>query len=544
MHALSWIASGLIATALTVAAMVWVRPTETEPPPQTLVVSLATEPRSLDPHTTTASSDTKVSANLYQGLMEFAPGTLEPRPALAQSYEISEDGLSYVFELKPGVRFHDGTPLTAAVVQWNFSRMLDPQHPYHDTGPFPLAFFFEHVTQVEALDKRRVRFRLKQPYAPFLANLAYPAGYLVSPTAVERWGADYERHPAGTGPFQFEAWLPGHRISLLRYPHYHAAPARSRRVVFLFHADSMTRIAQLRSGSVDLITEVPADHVAWFERTPQYRVLEAAGPHLWFVILNTRTPPFDDARVRRAVNYAVNKRAIVRDVLQGTAHVAAGPVAAAFGAAAGDVKPYPYDPARARALLAEARPSTRKLLMLAPQTGAGMLAPMEMATAIQADLAAVGFEVEIRSFEWNTYLQQVNSGLRDAHLAEMAWMTNDPDTLPYLALRSTAAPPEGFNSGWYRNPKVDAMLEVARTQTNPRRREELYAELQRLVHDDAPWLFVASASQTLIGHARLQNLQLQPSFLLDLSGAHKESGGAGADTVGQLPSHEGRGAPP
>lgn len=539
MHALSWIASGLVAMVLTAVATVWLRPLASEPPPDVLVVSLATEPRSLDPHTTTASSDTQVNANLYEGLLRFKAGSLEPEPALAERFSISQDGRSYVFHLKRDVRFHDGTPLTARAVQWNFERMLDPRHPYHHTGPFPLAFFFEDVAEVTVLDAHTVSFRLKQPFAPLLANLAYPAGYLVSPAAVQRWGTDYQRHPAGTGPFYFEDWLPGRRIELRRNPHYHGAPARSARLALLFQADAMTRIAELRSGRVDIITEVPADHVAWFARAPQYRVLDVAGPHLWFLILNTREPPFDDVRVRQAVNYAIDKHGLVRDVLQGTARVAAGPIAAAFGAAAGDVAPYPYDPARARALLAAAQPTTRRLLMLAPQSGAGMLAPMQMAAAIQADLAAVGFELEIQSFEWNTYLQKVNSGLQDAHMAQMAWMTNDPDTLPYLALRSSAVPPEGFNSGWYHNPKVDALLERARIETHPEQRAALYARLQRLVHDDAPWLFVAHGTQTVITHQRVENLELQPSFLFDLSRAHKQTGSTSPQAVrrGAAPKH-------
>jgi peptide/nickel transport system substrate-binding protein len=152
-----------------------------------------------------------------------------------------------------------------------------------------------------------------------------------------------------------------------------------------------------------------------------------------------------------------------------------------------------------------------------------MLAPVQMATAIQGDLAAVGIDVEIETYEWNTFLAKVNRGLAgEGDMAEMAWMTNDPDTLPYLALRSGATPEHGgFNSGYYENPRVDALIEKARGTTDRDERARLYRELQRIVHDDAPWVFVASWRQNAVTARRLQGFSLQPSFFLLLRGAHK-----------------------
>jgi peptide/nickel transport system substrate-binding protein len=146
-----------------------------------------------------------------------------------------------------------------------------------------------------------------------------------------------------------------------------------------------------------------------------------------------------------------------------------------------------------------------------------------MATAIQGNLAAVGIELEIETYEWNTYLAKVNRGLEgQSDLAEMAWMTNDPDTLPYLALRSSAGPEQGgFNSGYYANPQADALIEQARRSTDRSRRAELYRELQRLMHEDAPWVFVASWRQNAVTRADLQGFRLEPSFFLLLHGVHR-----------------------
>jgi len=150
-----------------------------------------------------------------------------------------------------------------------------------------------------------------------------------------------------------------------------------------------------------------------------------------------------------------------------------------------------------------------------------MLAPVQMATAIQADLEAIGIRVQIKTYEWNAYLTEVNAGLRDVHMAEMAWMTNDPDTLPFLALRSAAQPPEGFNSGWYENPEVDALLERARREPRPTERAAGYARVQRLVHQDAPWLFVASWKQNVVVPSNVHGVKLEPSYLLQLAEVHK-----------------------
>ncbi len=497
-------------------------PGNSPPPTDTLLLGLSAEPRSLDPQTTTASSDFRVSLNVYEGLTRFAEGSLTPAPALAERWEIADHGKQYTFFLKHGVRFHDGTPLDAAAVKFNFDRMLDENHPYHHTGPFPLAFFFERVKQVTVVDEHTVRFQLDEPFAPLLANLAYPTGFIVSPQAVKKYDRDFGRHPVGTGPFRFGSWDPGRRLVLEQNKHYHGKRAKLRRLIFEPIADPMTRVAELRARQVDLVFELMPDNVSWFREAPGFRVVEAAGPHLWFLILNTRRPPFDDPRVRRAVNLAVDKQALVERVLQGTATVAAGPIARAFGAAAGTVTPYAYNPGRARELLRAAKvPEGHRLLLIAPQEGSGMLAPMQMATAIQADLARVGFDVAIESYEWNSYLTKVNAGLDDADMAEMAWMTNDPDTLPYLALRSKAHPPKGFNSGWYANPRVDDLIVEGRREVRPEQRARTYARIQELVHRDAPWLFVASWKQNVVVRNTVQGLELEPSFLVHFDGVSK-----------------------
>ena len=510
---------GMLAAAVSTLALgAFTAPAAAQTPEGVLIVGQIAEPKSLDPAAVTAVNDFRILVNLYEGLVVYKPGTLEVAPGLAETWDVSEDGTEYTFHLRPGVTFHDGTPLNAEAVKFNFDRMLDENHPFHDTGPFPLSFFFSAVEETTAVDELTVKFTLNAPYAPFLSNLAYPTGLIVSPAAVEANGAEFGRHPAGTGPFKFAEWRSNEAVVIEKNDAYWGAPAGTNAVVFRPITDANTRVAEMLAGGIDMMVEVPPTSLSQFQGEG-FEVVEQAGPHLWFLILNAKEGPFADVRVRQAANYAINKEAIVNDVLEGTAEVAAGPTPPAFAWAYDDtLAPYPYDPDKARALLAEAGAEGAELTFYVTEGGSGMLDPVPMGTAIQADLNAVGLNVKIETYEWNTFLGEVNPGLEGkADMAEMAWMTNDPDTLPFLALRTEAWPEAGgFNSGYYSNPEVDKLLEEARVATDQGKRAELYKQMQQIVHDDAPWVFVANWKQNAVTSDRVENFALEPSFLLQL----------------------------
>lgn len=493
-------------------------------PPNVLVVGQIAEPKSLDPHAVTAVNDFRILVNIYDGLVRYRDGTLEVEPSLAESWNISEDGKTYTFKLRDGVTFHDGTPFNAEAVKFNFDRMLDESHPFHDTGPFPLSFFFSAVDEVTAVDEATVEFKLSEPYAPFLSNLAYPTGLMVSPEAVKQHGKDFGRNPVGTGAYKFEGWDPNAKVVVSRNEAYWDGAAPLEAVIFRPITDANTRIAEMLSGGLDIMVEVPPDSLQQFRGDDQFVVHEQAGPHVWFLILNTKEGPFADKAVRQAANYAINKTALVENILQGTAEVASGPTPPAFAWAYNEgLEPYPYDPEKAKALLEEAGYGGEELTFYVTEGGSGMLDPVAMGTAIQADLQAVGMKVKIETYEWNTFLGKVNPGLEGkADMAEMAWMTNDPDTLPFLALRSEAFPDKGgFNSGYYANEKVDELLNKARQVTDQAERAKLYKEMQELVYEDAPWVFVANWKQNAVTSSRVENFKLQPSFFLMLQNVAK-----------------------
>jgi peptide/nickel transport system substrate-binding protein len=522
------IKGALASLALAAAATLGLAgPSVAQTPPNVLVVGQIAEPKSLDPSVDTAVNDFRILVNVYDGLVRYKDGTLQVEPALAKSWDISDDGLTYTFHLREGVKFQDGTPFNAEAVKFDFDRMLVKDSPYYDTGPFPLAFFFSAVKETKVIDDMTVQFTLNAPYAPFLSNLAYPTGLLISPAAVKKYGKDVGRHPVGTGPYKFVSWQSNTSVTLEKNADYWDGAPDLNRIIFRPITDANTRVAEMLSGGIDLMVEVPPDNVATFQKDANYKVYEQAGPHLWFLILNAKDGPFKNKLMRQAVNYAVNKKALVNDVLQGTATVAAGPTPPAFAWAYDDkLQPYPYDPAKAKELIKQAGYDGIPVTFYVTQGGSGMLDPVPMGTAIQADLAAVGIKVNIQTFEWNTFLGKVNPGLdnKGTHvdMAEMAWMTNDPDTLPYLALRTGAWPDKGgFNSGYYSNPEVDKLLEEARTSTDQAKRAELYKKMQDIVHDDAPWLFVANWKQNAVASTRVKGFKLQPSFLLELGKVSK-----------------------
>src|SRR5690606_25026606 len=269
----------LLACALLAAPLAACRPPPV--PDDVLVVGQIAEPRALDPHVVTSLNDFRILGNVYEGLVRFADGSLEIEPALARSWTIEDGGRRVRFALRRGVRFHDGTPFDGEAVRFNLERMLRADHPLHDTGPFPLAFSFDAVREIRVPAPYTVELHLDEPFAPLLANLAYPAGYMVSPTALRRLGRGLRRHPVGTGPFRFVAWESRRRVVLERNEAWWDGAPHLRRIVFRPLPDPSVRVTELMAGEVDLLAGVAPDAVGPLRAARGCRILQAACPHPW-----------------------------------------------------------------------------------------------------------------------------------------------------------------------------------------------------------------------------------------------------------------------
>jgi peptide/nickel transport system substrate-binding protein len=504
-------------SALSVALLVLVaageRPSEAQLA-NTLVVGLVAEPVALDPAQVTDLNSNRVGRRVVETLVAFADESTQIVPGLAESWTISKDGLNYTFKLRKGIAFHDGTPFNAQAVKFSIERQNNPEHPASKLGKYPFAaYFFGNVKAVEVMDDATVRFILKEARASFLAVLTAGAASIVSPTAAMKAGLDYAVAPVGTGPFKFVQWDRGQRVVLEKNPAYWRFPVKVDRVIFRPITEDQARLTELLTGALDLIVGTPPDFVAQLENHPKVTLQRQVGAHVWYLGFNNSKKPFDDKRVRQALNYAVDKEAIVRDVLKGTGAVSKGPVLPGTWGDEGGIKPFPYDPERAKKLLAEAGlASGFSTTLWVPESGSGMQSPVAMSTIIQSNLKAVGVNVTLQTMEWGTFLAKLRTKEQD--MFALSWMagSEDPDLVMYPLLHSSQWTPVGPNRAMYKNPRFDEILTQARLTTDQAKRGQLYREAQRLLHDDPPWIFIDHEVQTAAFAKRVQGFKLHPSF--------------------------------
>src|SRR5881628_1875760 len=483
-------------------------------PAGTLVVGLVAEPVNLDPAQVTDLNSNRVGRRIVETLVTFPDESTQVVPGLAESWSVSRDGLKYTFKLRRGVSFHDGTPLDAEAVKFSIERQIVAEHPFNKLGKYPFAnYFFGNVKAVEAVDPQTVEFVLKEPRASFLAVMTAGAASIASPTAVKKLGVDYPLTPVGTGPFKFVSWDRGQSVVLEKNPAYWKHPVKVDRVIYRPIVEDQARLTELLTGALDLIVGTPPDFVTQLENNPKITLLKQVGAHVWYLGINNQKKPFDDKRVRQALNYAVNKEAIVRDVLKGTGSMSAGPVLPGTWGADAGLKPYPYDPERAKKLLADAGyPGGFTTSMWVPESGSGMQSPVAMATVMQSNLKAVGVNVNLQTMEWGAFLAKLRS--KEQELFALSWMagSEDPDMVMYPLLHGSQWTPNGPNRALYRNERFDELLTQARQTTDQAKRGQLYREAQTILVEDAPWVFVDHEVQIAATSKRVQGLKLHPSF--------------------------------
>ena len=504
--------------AFVLVALSLVTAASAAPPRDAMVVGLLAEPVTMDPPQITDLNSTRVIKRMFEGLTAQELGTYKIVPGLAQSWDISKDGLTYTFKLRPNVKFHDGTPLTAEAVRFCFERQMNDKSQYYATGTYPyVKGFLGNVAGVEAVDPLTVQIKLKAPLTPFLQYLAHHSLYIYSPEALKKFGKDIVKNPVGTGPFKLETWEPGVKVVLARNDQYWGGAPKIRQAIYVPIIEAQARLAAIKTGEIDLTMDVPPDSLAELRKDPDIVVAETNSSAVWYIALNTRHPILKDRRVRQALNYAVNKEAIIRDILKGTAIVARGPMSPVYGPYYEEnLQKYPHDPEKARALLKEAgHAGGFDITFMVPESGSGMQSPVEMATVIQANLAQVGVRAKIQTMEWGAYLKKY---LEAPDMAEMSWNPSigDPDHMMYMLLSSDRFPP-AFNAGFYHNEKVDDLLRKGRTTIDEKARVPLYKEAQRLVVEDAPWIFVDHGKQVIIHRKRVQGFKLHPNFDLVLT---------------------------
>jgi len=475
---------------------------------ETFRIAIGVDADSLDPvqgTTTTIDNIIDYMAQTLIGIDET--GALVP--LLATEWSTSEDGLTMDLTLREGVVFHDGTPLTADVVVWNFERLLDPNVNVPRRGPYA------PIESVEAVDELHVRLHLSQP-APYMAGaLTQTTAALVSPASVDLEGNSYENitHLVGTGPYTFTSRSFGERIVVTRFEDYWGEKPYYDEVVFHIVPEATTRESLLLSGQVDMIILPPASDIPALEANPAVEVVFGPSNRTIFIVINTSKPPLDDARVRQALNYAVDKEAIVQGILFGAADVMDAPMAESlFGYTS--IGAYPYDPERARELLAEAgiEPGELTLDFMSP-TGR-YVQDFPASQAIANYLADVGITANVRTMDWPTYVgtmtQPVDSNETQLHL--LGWAPAFMDaSQQMLQFQQSQHPPAGLATSFYTNPEVEDLIARANATVADAERADLYAQAARLIWEDAPWIFLWVQRFPIVHSADVTNISGLPN---------------------------------
>jgi peptide/nickel transport system substrate-binding protein len=484
-----------------------------------LVIGISSEPTTMDVTQAADFNTDRVVNEMYNQLVRFGDGSMDIEPDLAESWAVSADELVYTFHLRKDVKFHDGTPFNAEAVKFNYERINNPNSPYYDTGIFTYAeYMFEEVKSVDVIDDYTIAFTLIEPLAPFINNIAMTQFSIVSPEAVKKYGKEITNNPVGTGPFRFVSRTHGSEVVLEKNPDYFRGPAKLDRLIFRSIVDDNVRQNELEAGTINLMTDILPDNIAALRVNPKFQVIEQPSMHVWYLSMNCSKPPFNKTQVRQAMYYAIDRQAIVDNILQGTGVLAHNMVPPMTFAYSDDVPKYGYDPEKAKSLLNEAGyPNGFTVDFQIPESGSGMQQPEAMAIAMKSDLAKVGINVNIIKTEWGAYLDLVFRPIeeQDMLLLEMSYAADngDPDNFLYTLCAGRQIPPLGYNCAYWANDEFDRILVQARTTSDNAKRVSLYAQAQKILMTEVPHLVVDHETQSVVMDRNVTGFMLHPRAL-------------------------------
>jgi peptide/nickel transport system substrate-binding protein len=470
-----------------------------KPDPDTLVMVIENSPTNLDPRIGLDAQSERIDELLFDDLCT-RDDHLNVQPGLAERWE-TPDPLTYLFHLRRGVKFHDGRPLTSRDVKWTFDSLL--QGKIRSTK----AAAYRPVDHIDAPDDFTVVFHLKEPFATLLWNVSDGAIGIVPYGS----GDEISRHPVGSGAFRFVSAEPDKEVIIERNDAYWGPKARLNRVRFAVTPDATTRALELRKGSADIaVSSLTGDMVLALEREPNLEILHAPGTVLGYLAFNTREPVLKDERVRQAMAYALDRATIIHYLLRDFARPAYSLLPPESWAYNGDVPRYEYNPDRARQLLDQAgyRAVNGVRFHLTMKTSTDE-SPRLVAAVLQQQLREVGIALDIRTFEFATFLSDVVRGNYQLHTLRWVGGNEDPDMFEYV-FHSSKFSPNGGNRTYYANPRMDALIDQARGEADQGARKQIYAEIQRILADDLPYIELWYFDNVMVHTRRVRNLTLNP----------------------------------
>lgn len=471
---------------------------------------------SLDPISVTDGESFKVTKNIFDTLINFGEQDTEIEAGLASDWQAEEDGLTYTFQLQEGVTFHDGTDFNAEAVVANFDRWAAgdaDQFPYYKSMFGGFGDEEEHVIEsVEATGDYEVVIKLKRPQAPFLKNLAMSPFGIASPTAFEEAGESFGDNPVGTGPFQFVEWKRNDTVTIEKFDDYWVdGEPKLDQVVFRAIPDNSARLNALLSGEIDLADGITPSDSETIENEENLQLFERPSMNVGYLGLTSTREPFDDPKVRQAMNHAIDRQALVDSFYEGRAEVAKNPMPPVISGYNDSIEGYEYDPEKAKELLAEAglEDGFTMELWAMPVPRPYMPDGQKVAEAIQSNLADVGITAEIVSFEWATYLEKAAAGEADAFLLGWTGDNGDADNFLYVLLDQDNIGSNNYT--YYENQELHDLLIEAQTEVDEDARNELYMQAQEIIHEDAPWVPLAHSTPLLAGGTNVIDFKAHPT---------------------------------
>ena len=453
-----------------------------------VVIAQGVDPRSMNPLEDNVGPASNVYYHIFDALVHRGQD-MRPTPALAVSWK-NIDPLTWEFKLRQGVKFHNGEDFTADDVKFTLDWITQPEQSGAGWSYYITPFYKD----AQIIDQYTVRIITKEPDPLFDSRMIIY--HILPKDTFQRMGAtQFRLTPVGTGPYKFVEWVKDDHITVEANPSYWGGAPTIKTVVFRPIPDPATRVAGLQTGEFDVITNVPPERVPEITRSSNLRVETAPSIRIFFFAFNTRVPPFNDMRLRRAANYAVNKRAIINGVMLGYAIQRSATTSPGIAGHIRDLAPYPYDPARAKKLMAEAGfPNGFEFALSAPR--GRYVKDAEIAEAVAGQLAAVGIRANLWIRPWTTFWERYLSPAKK-EFGDGAFMAGFGNTSLDSALTYSSLHRCGSPNGYYCSPKVDALLEEAgRIVGNSAKRTQVLQQIERIVYDEAAWLFLFNPVDT------------------------------------------------
>ncbi|WP_226782456.1 ABC transporter substrate-binding protein [Oceaniglobus trochenteri] len=475
---------------------------------QSLVYCSEGSPEGFDPALYTAGTTFDASSHpIFDHLTEFKVGTTEVLPGLAESWEVSEDGKTVTFNLRKGVKFHSNDQFTptrdfnADDVIFTFDRQGNPENPYNSVSGGTFEYFAsmsmpELVESIEKVDDYTVVFHLTRPEAPFLANMAMDFASIQSKEyadAMMEAGTPemLNQAPIGTGPFTFQAYQKDAVIRYLRNDEYFGDKAKVESLIFAITPDASVRYQKVQAGECHIMAYPNPADVQAMKDDENIVVMEQEGLNVGYLAYNTLVPPFDNAKVRKALNMAIDKQSIIDVVFQGSGQIAKNPIPPTMWSYNDAIEDDAYDPEAAKAMLAEEGVENLSMKIWAmPVQRPYNPNARRMAELMQADMAKVGVDVEIVSYEWGEYLERSKDKDRDGAVL-LGWTGDNGDPDNFLAVLLGCDGVGAANRAQWCNEEFDAKLQEAKVLSDQAARAKLYEEAQVIFKEQAPWATIA-----------------------------------------------------